>query len=122
GKFGPMNLRHRWPSSRGNDNFACAKRPFANRDHQPIDKHGLTFDDCHPGALQQAFVDTIQAPDFGILVMAQGWPIERGRIAELPTEPSGLSERLLKPGRVDKQFLRDAADIDTGTTEIALFD
>jgi hypothetical protein len=71
---------------------------------------------------QQLFIDAVEAGDFCFLVVAQGCPVESGRLtaAFQPKLRASLKD-FAEFGRVDVQFLRHATDIDAGASQVAVF-
>jgi hypothetical protein len=74
--------------------------------------------DLHPGLLQHALVDAVEAGDLLVLVGEQRWPVE-ARLADCPAIGGGDVEILAPVRGVGEELLRDAADVDAGAAEAA---
>src|SRR5690606_15926481 len=80
---------------------------------------GSGFDDLDTCVGKKPLIDSIEARDFRVLVGDQCLPIE----APIPYRPPvsrRLLELLTEGAGIDHQLLRDAADVHTGTSQMAL--
>ncbi len=68
---------------------------------------------------EQFSVDLVEPGDFAILVGDQCGPIEAA-ISQRPAETRRVFEVVAKMGCIDEEFLRDAAQVHAGSSEIAL--
>jgi hypothetical protein len=92
----------------------------AHPDGIPVDDLCPSAVDLNPGLGEHAFVDAVQARDLAVLVVEQRRPVE----ARFPYGPAVAArdlEILAEMRGVGEQLLGDAADIDAGAAEAAVF-
>jgi hypothetical protein len=70
---------------------------------------------------QHVFVYAVQARNFAVLVLEQRRPVEARLAAQRPAVAARDLEILAKMRGVGEQLLRDAADVDAGAAEAAVF-
>ena len=80
---------------------------------------GMSFHDLHAGIAEDFSVDAVEPADFSILVCDQFRPVDAA-FTDRPAVSRSVGEVLAVMGSVDQEFLRNATDVDTGATEIAL--
>ena len=85
-----------------------------------VDQSGAAMDDLDAGITEQAFIDAVQALDFGILVVDKGAPIKTFGFG-VPAEGGGIGEVVMEVGGIDEHLLGDTADIDAGAAHEHIF-
>ena len=108
------------PATGRDEDMFCGVALTPDRDRVGIDEDRAVFEYFAAGAVQQTQVHPVQTRDFDILVGNEFGPLESGRRG---VPAIAFRDRLgvWKLRAVNEEFLRNAADIDTGAAKVAFF-
>ena len=97
-------------------------RPLSHYHRMSIAQCRGAFDNRDAGIGQHAPIDTIKTFDFGVFVGNQPGPVKTDLIPwHVPAIARSVLDVFTRVRTIDKQFLRHAAHIHAGSTEIARF-
>ncbi|MNZ91902.1 hypothetical protein D3C78_1109060 [compost metagenome] len=114
------NVRDLRPAASGNEDVLGAVALAIDFHLMGPRQFGVPFEQGHTAVDQQVAVDTVEPLDLAVLVGDQLAPVELG-IFQRPAKACGLLEVVGKVRAVDQQFFRHAANVDTGTAQVAAF-
>src|SRR5450830_726853 len=111
------NLRYSGAPAGGHQNVRGAVALAVDADRMGIFYRGIALHQIDLGAIEDVAVNAIEAGDFTILAGDQRLPVE-AMLACGPAEACSIREILVEMRTVRHQFFRNAADIDTGATQL----
>src|SRR2546426_3948690 len=109
----------RRPAAGGDKNIACRVPSLVYLNGVRIQNPGTSVDDLNPGLLEHAPVHSVEPLYLGVLVGDELPPVDTA-LPYRPAEARRVLKILAEVGGVHEERFRNAADVDTGASELSL--